>query len=69
MSYKIIDNKINRTNITISTAQLTPRQRLYLVELIVVVFLQRYMLFNWCDYGKGELSYSHRSTSVGKSIA
>jgi hypothetical protein len=41
-----------------------------LSELIASSFtlLQRYMFLIWCDYSKGELSYSHRSASVENNV-
>jgi hypothetical protein len=44
MSSKITDDEINRTKITISSARLTERRHLDLIELIVVVPLQWYLL-------------------------
>jgi hypothetical protein len=67
MSYKITDNKINRPKITISTAWLTGRWRLDLIQLVVIV-LRQYLLLTWYDYSKGELPYDHRSASVGKGV-
>jgi hypothetical protein len=42
---------------------------LYLSELIVaslMLLILRYLFLTWCDYSKGELTYDHRSASVGK---
>jgi hypothetical protein len=32
------------------------------------MFLQRYLFLIWHDYNNGELSYGHRSTSVGNNV-
>jgi hypothetical protein len=37
-----------------------------LSELIFMILLRWYLFLTWYDYSKGELSYGHRSTSVGK---
>jgi hypothetical protein len=68
MSYKITNNKIIRTKITISTTRLTGRRCLDLIELIVVILIRRHLSLAWCDYSKGELPYDHHSTSVGESV-
>jgi hypothetical protein len=33
-----------------------------------MILLQQYLFLTWFAYSKGELSYDHCSTSVGKSV-